>query len=284
MPLFKPNDLNDLNFWLKAEEAGVSRWRDVSFNKDDAVVLASHDNGTVNRKNGVPIVTFSGADNTGTMYDTTETTEGPFDVGTGNYYYGIYFKATIPAPSDGSVRVLKAHDNATNQTEIRVNTSRQIKIQYGATIGGGSGDTLSSDALTADSYNWAGMYRSGTTAYLHLNANDNDDSGTQSGSADDSEITIGGRGAKGTSFWKSDIGEVILYHSAQTSANRGKIQGYIHHKFDSDTTGTYQYGPPTTCHCVSAQTLSTEDLSSNPSMIAELSQNLNTYDDRRMGG
>ena len=214
------------------------------------------------------------------MYDTTETTSGPFDVGTGNYYYGIYFKAQ----TNGAVRVLKAHDNATSQTEIRLNAGREIKIQYGGTIGGGSGDVLSSSALTEDSYNWAGMYRSGTTAYLHLNATDNVDSGTQSGSADDSEIVIGSRGAKGTVFWKSDIGEVILYHSAQTAANRGKIQGYIHHKFDSDTTGTYQYGPPTTCHCVSAQTLSTEDLSSNPSIIAELSQNLNTYDDRRMGG
>jgi len=293
MPLWKPNDINDLmevKFWLKPEDFSSSALKDCGSFGDNATLVASADAGTINKKNGVPIMTYSGADTSGTMYETSNTTSGPLDTGTGEFYIGIFCKVKVPALTSGSARVLFAHDTAGNDLEIRMNTSEKIVVNAASDLSASDSTIGDSSSLTEDHYHWLGCRREITDShnklYYHRDGAfeiANADFNT-SDNMSDARVNIGGRSSKGTVFWKSDLGEMIAYHDNPSDSDLDKIQAYINHKYGNTSqisAGSYASGPPTSCHCVSAQTLSTEDLSSNVQFPFEVRQNLNTHDSTR---
>ena len=89
------------------------------------------------------------------------------------------------------------------------------------------------------------------------------------------------------------IAELFVYHGVAAgggaaeqpiSFEREISEGYVAHKYNitiSTASHTYKNGPPTACHCVAKQTLSTTLLSASVKNPADLQQVLNVFDERR---
>ena len=272
MPLWKPNDRDDLKLWLKSENiTGGTTWKDES----GLLNHATGDNPPSKTNKGLKnTALFDGTNDT---MSTEDTESGPMDFGSGNYYIGVFAKMNVAGISSGA-KVLISHDTSTSDCEIRVNHQRKLNFQTNQ-------NTLTSDALVLDQYYLMGARKITSSNTVKLFADDVD-LVTQTGDTTthtDNEVNIGSRNG-GSPFWSSEIGEMIVYHSDIGATDIERVSGYVAHKFDNESNlqsgHSYKAGPPTSCHCVSEKTLSTTALSSNPRSPVELNQNLNIYDRR----
>tara|TARA_R100001510_G_C7629976_1_gene189021 strand:+ start:29 stop:892 length:864 start_codon:yes stop_codon:yes gene_type:complete len=287
MPLWKPNDLSDLKLWLRgkdletslADGANITTWADQSGNNHHLVTGTSpnFEAGISNNRGGV---NFTSSAN---EFLVCNDADGPMDVGTGNFYFGVFCAS---AASTSSVEVGVAHDKTGSKFEIRHNGSKWIPV-VGSSV-------LSSDSNTTDgALHYISAEKRDTNTVAHHRDGGADIATVTSFTTDisDDEFLLGKRDDSDTKPFDGKIIEVICYHTEISTSEKDLISGYVTHQWDKESllgnghsTGAahkYKNGPPTSCHCVSERTLSTNFLSSNPRNPAQLSENLNTYDERR---
>ena len=280
MPLWKPTDRSDVHLWLKPEDiTGSNTWMDSS-GKGNSPSHTAPPSKSATLKNGRNSAAFNGSsqyvklDDGGTQ---------PTDVGTGNFYIGAFIK--VPTISS-SVQTILAKDRTGSTFSLRMNASRYVITALP------SGNVTGGDALTIGNYYWVWCFREGTGSNeVSVGYGDTvDTTGTSTSNLDeDSEFYVGVRENSGGSglekYWSGEISEVLVVHAYPGTDDVDRIEGYVSHKFGEegqlDSAHAYKSGPPTACHCVAEKTLSTTALSSNPRNPAELSENLNIFDERR---
>tara|TARA_R100000808_G_scaffold24711_1_gene57762 strand:- start:597 stop:1412 length:816 start_codon:yes stop_codon:yes gene_type:complete len=271
MPLWKPTDRSDVRLWLKSEDITGGDWKDSS-KHSYSVTSGAKPSLSTTRKNNKKGATFNGSSQYLSIADTGVQ---PMDVGTGGYFLGLFAK--IPNISSG-VETFISHDSSGNRYELRMNSSQYLIAALP------SGNTTGGDALTVGDYYWLNNYRSGTTVSVGYNDTVDQTETSSSDLDEDSEFNIGCRN-ENDKFFGSDMLEVLVIHADIGADDIARVAGYISHKFDNESalgsSHAYKSGPPTTCHCIAEGTLSTTALSSNPRNPAELSENLNIFDERR---
>tara|TARA_X000001388_G_scaffold54567_1_gene40092 strand:+ start:558 stop:1466 length:909 start_codon:yes stop_codon:yes gene_type:complete len=302
MPLWKPNDRTDLHLWLKPEDipstGSMSVWKDSSKNAFPVIQGTSADQPTVSTtlKNNKRMIDW-GDSSDHNHFTIAKDADGagastfnlPMDVAADEeFYLGFFVKVTAGSGS----QVLFSHDTSSSKSELRINADE--KVVFGGRSDSGASTVIghADNAMSDGDFKWIGARRhSNDTVALFVNDTEDttdSDSSTSGGTLqEDSPVNIGVRKVEGGTAslgWQGLISEVCCFHGDPGATDIPKIEGYIAHKYgiNSDLTDTtYKSGPPTACHCVASGTLSTTNLSSNPKNPAELSENLNIFDERR---
>tara|TARA_R100000458_G_C8276785_1_gene252194 strand:+ start:981 stop:1853 length:873 start_codon:yes stop_codon:yes gene_type:complete len=290
MPLWKPTDISavkystaagvpentpETNLWLKTEDVVGADWKDSSFKEYTASHASAEPSKSTTLKNGKTGLNFNG-DKALTVGPSNAST-GPMDVGTDGYYVGAFVKHI----DHDATQVICCNDSSGAKFELRFSAGEKIVAALFQ-----SDTATGTTTLANNTYYWAHSYRDGANAYAGFDDTRQDGSDTDSTDSisKDAAFHIGARSGSSLNF-QSDIFEVLVIHQTPNLDDIKRIEGYVSHKFDNEgnlgASHEYKYGPPTCCHCVSEQTLSTSVLSSNPRNPAELSENLNTYDERR---
>ena len=163
-------------------------------------------------------------------------------------------------------------------SDIRV-TTPDGNLEFGSVTTNTTIIQLEYDDTETDLIGYQDAPNSGTTK-----ANIEDISG-----ADNRQFVLGREGSPDGSnsnrAYDGLIAEIIVYHgSPNMTFDRELNEGYVAHKYNVTVTGSthaYKDGPPTACHCVAKQTLSTTLLSASVKNPADLQQGLNVFDERR---
>ena len=290
MPLWKPNDLSDLKLWLRgkdlesslADGANITTWADHSGNNHHLVAGSSpnFEAGISNNKGGAK---FTSSSSTAGEFLVCNDADGPMDVGTGNFYFGIFCAS---AESTTGVQSIVAHDKQNDSFDIRHNGSKFVRHV-------GAISMLDSVSVTDGDLHYVTVEKRDTnTLASHINGGA--DIGTSTSfttNISDDEFLLGKRDDTDIKAFDGKIIEVICYHTEISTSEKDLISGYVTHQWDKESllgnghstgaTHKYKSGPPTACHCVAETTLSTTALSSNPRNPAQLSENLNIFDERR---
>ena len=294
MPLWKPNDLSDLNLWLTSVDFNGSvgeavPWYDRSggesfiANPSDVSDSATPniDPGALNDHSGV--VFTEGRDE---WLVSTSTTA--MDVGVGDFYCATLVSS--PSSSSG-IQAILAHDKTGSSFELR-HTGNGGKFVWAV-----GGTVLNDDSnVTNDTVHFLSCEKHGTDPSDSNNGTlDHYRNGgsTIETAADfntnisDDEFRLGRRDVAPDSeaSFNGSLYEVIVYHKEISATNQDAVEGFTMHKFAQEGTlpaaHPYRYGPPTACHCVSENNLSTNFLSSNITHSYELKENLNIRSERK---
>ena len=290
MPLFKPIDLPNVRTWLRSEDLPTTTgWQSQAPGfRSENTVDGSGDVSQISigdkskgGKGGADGSSGSTDDNIsigGTQGGADDDATGPMDVLTGDYYCGVFCKYV----NNSDVQALLSNDSSGAKFELRVSAARKVVaalFQNDTTAG-------QSQLLSYDNYYWVNSYRESSVAYSGVDDHHQDGTVNAPDKISKSEPLFIGSRSGSAKVWAGTIYEVLILHYAPSDSNRKRIEGYVSHKFENEsnlTQGTHDYdqGPPTTCHSVSEKTLSTNFLSSNPSIPYGLSENLNIFCETR---
>lgn len=201
-----------------ADGASVGQWQDQATAADHIVQatggkLPTLQNGAADLLNGQPVIRFDGGDCLQGAFTNGGALAQPFTI-----LAVAKMDATIV--NDGAMHQLYDGDDGTNRMAIYQDSSTtpdQWALYAGAVLGSGDATDANWHILLAVFNNTSsGLWADGTALAAGAGGTQNPDG-----------LTLGANNNQGSSYWKGDIAEVLIYDEDLATADKNQVAQYL---------------------------------------------------------
>jgi hypothetical protein len=160
---------------------------------------------------------------------------GTLPFASGTNAYSIFAVANLNNTSGGLKTIIGNGSAGTNSfNALQIQAQSIANLWYNNDVAGGS--------LTANTFFIANIAFDGSTRYIYQNGTSVNTTASSGWAAPNTNNVIGVEPATGNWYYDGNIGEILVYNTALTTAQRQQVEGYLAHKWG--LTGYYSPNTP----------------------------------------
>jgi hypothetical protein len=237
-PVKQPDDISDLELWLKADALSlnnndaVATWTDSSGNENDATQATSGNRPVfkTNILNGKPVVRFDGTDDWMSVPSSTGLFKFLHD-GTGATVFVVFLNQTIDTTNR---MILDSGGQASSATGFHFEI---IGDEWTTRINGGAEVINEGIAATSNHRRYVCFHGTSRNPDFYARIDDSevadvDYSSTPSTGNSNYDLNIGRNPRLNARFYGGDIAEIIMYSKILSSDEVEAVEGYLSDKYD----------------------------------------------------